>query len=63
MLRVGFKRWLASLLVAWGLVTISFMFIRSPAGFFICRLLLGAFEAGAFPAMWWVISTFYPKKL
>lgn len=63
MVRVGFKRWLAFLLVAWGLVTMSFMFIRSPAGFFICRLLLGVFEAGAFPAMWWVISTFYPKKL
>ena len=62
MVRVGFRTWLAFLLVAWGCVATSFMFITSPTGFYVCRLLLGAFECGAFPAMWFALSVFFPRK-
>jgi MFS family permease len=56
MVRVGFRPWLSFLLVAWGCVAVSFMFISSPWSFYLCRALLGVFESGAFPAMWWAAS-------
>ncbi|KAI8463282.1 MAG: major facilitator superfamily domain-containing protein [Monoraphidium minutum] len=62
MVRVGFRPWLAFLLVGWGAVATSFMFITSPWSFYLCRILLGVFESGAFPAMWFALSVFYPRK-
>ena len=62
MARVGFRPWLAFLLVAWGAIAVCFMFISSPWTFYFLRLLLGVFEAGAFPAMWWALSTFFPRS-
>jgi MFS family permease len=63
MVRVGFRPWLAFLLIGWGAVALSFMFINSPWTFYLLRLLLGVFEAGAFPAMWYALSVFFPRKM
>ncbi|GBF99609.1 MFS transporter [Raphidocelis subcapitata] len=62
MVRVGFRPWLAFLLVAWGIVAVCFMFISSAWSFYLLRLLLGVFEAGAFPAMWYALSVFFPRR-
>ena len=62
MVRVGVRAWLGFLLIAWGAVATSFMFVRSATSFYACRILLGLFEAGAFPAMWYALSTFYPRN-
>ena len=62
MVRVGFRPWLAFLLTGWGAVAVCFMFISSPGTFYLLRLLLGVFEAGAFPAMWYALSVFFPRK-
>ncbi|KAI8463284.1 MAG: major facilitator superfamily domain-containing protein [Monoraphidium minutum] len=61
MVRVGFRPWLAFLLVGWGCVAMSFMFINSRWSFYLCRILLGVFESGAFPAMWYALSVFFPR--
>lgn len=58
--RVGVRRWLAVLLLGWGTVASCMSLIHAPSSFFALRLLLGMFEAGAVPAMWFHLSTFYP---
>ena len=62
MVRVGTRAWLAFLLVAWGAVAAYFSLVSSPATFYALRALLGVFEAGAFPAMWHALSTFFPRS-
>lgn len=62
MVRVGTRYWLGFLLVAWGAVAACFSLVSSAGTFYLLRALLGAFEAGAFPAMWHSLSTFYPRN-
>ncbi|KAF8067241.1 ttuB [Scenedesmus sp. PABB004] len=61
MVRVGCRRWLALLVAAWGVVASCFALVHNAAGFFVLRLLLGAFESGATPAMWWHLTQFFPQ--
>ncbi len=49
--RVGARRWIARVMVSWGLVSGGFAFINGPVSFFILRFLLGLAEAGFFPGM------------
>lgn len=58
--RVGVRRWLGFLLLGWGTVASCMSLIHNVTSFFILRLLLGTFESGAVPAMWYHLSTFYP---
>lgn len=62
MLRVGVSRWLAVLIAGWGTVASCFALVRGKPSFYLLRLLLGVFEAGAVPAMWFHLSQFYPKE-
>lgn len=62
MVRIGFRAWLAFLLIGWGGVAVCFMFISSAWSFYLLRLLLGAFESGAFPAMWHALGVFFPRR-
>ena len=45
------RRWIARIMVSWGLVTILVGFVRSPHQFYGARFLLGAAEAGFFPGV------------
>jgi MFS family permease len=56
------SRWIASITVAWGFVATFSGFTQSYAGFIVCRLLLGLFEAGLFPGMVVYLTLFYTKK-
>lgn len=47
--RVGAHRWLPLLMLCWGIVTWSQIFIRSRPGFLATRFLLATFEAGFIP--------------
>lgn len=58
--RVGARRWLAVLLLGWGTVAACMSLIHNVASFFALRVLLGLFEAGAVPAMWLHLATFFP---
>ena len=48
--RYGAHRWLARIMVSWGLVSAGMMFVQTPMQFYIMRFLLGMAEAGFFPA-------------
>ncbi len=45
------RRWIARILITWGLVTIVVSMIRTPAQFYGARFFLGAAEAGFFPGI------------
>ena len=47
--RVGARRWIARIMIGWGLVTIATLFVRGAASFMTARVLLGVAEAGFFP--------------
>ena len=44
------RRWIARIMIAWGVLTVLMAFIHSVREFFIVRFLVGAAEAGFFPA-------------
>jgi len=51
MTRVGARRWMAGIMVLWGIVSCCMIFVRTPREFYELRLLLGATEAGFFPGI------------
>lgn len=60
--RVGARRWIARIMVTWGLLASAMMFVRSPITFYIIRFLLGAAEAGFFPGIIYYLSCWYPGQ-
>src|SRR5262249_11817173 len=45
------RRWIARILISWGLCSAAFALVRTPAHFYWARLLLGLAEAGFFPGI------------
>ena len=58
--RVGARRWIARIMISWGLVSAAMMFIKTPWQFYALRLLLGAAEAGFWPTAIYVVSSWFP---
>ncbi len=60
--RVGARRWIARIMLTWGLISASMMFIRTPLSMCVLRFLLGVAEAGFYPGIllyltYWVPGT------
>jgi ACS family tartrate transporter-like MFS transporter len=45
------RRWFARIMISWGIVTVLMAFIHTPRDFYVVRFLVGAAEAGFFPAV------------
>jgi MFS transporter, ACS family, tartrate transporter len=60
--RFGARRWLAAIMVVWGVISASMMFIDGPAGFYVLRFLLGAAEAGFFPGIILFLTWWFPER-
>lgn len=60
--RIGARVWITRIAVTWGLVSACMMFVRNPVSFYILRLLLGAAEAGLFPAMMYMITLWFSQQ-
>jgi MFS family permease len=60
--RIGARLWITRIAVTWGLVSACMMFVRNPLSFYILRLLLGAAEAGLFPAMMYMITLWFSQR-
>jgi ACS family tartrate transporter-like MFS transporter len=58
--RVGARRWIAALMVAWGLIASAMMFVQGVASFYTLRFLLGVVEAGFFPGMILHLTYWFP---
>jgi len=61
--RIGAKVWIAFLMVVWGLLSMSTMFVTGPTSFYVLRLLLGAFEAGFFPGIILYLTYWFPNRV
>ncbi len=61
--RFGARRWLARIMVTWGLVAMGMMFVRTPMQFYVARFLLGVAEAGFFPGVIYYLMQWFPPEL
>ncbi len=60
--RVGARIWIARIMIVWGFVTMTMMFISNTTGFYFVRFLLGIAEAGFFPGVILYLTYWYPAK-
>lgn len=60
--KVGVRRWISALMVAWGVVSCLMIFIRGPFSFYGMRFLLGAAEAGFFPGVILYMKNWFPSQ-
>ena len=63
LVRVGARRWIARIMITWGLIASAMMFVRSPSQFYVLRFLLGVAEAGFFPAIIYYLSQWFPSSM
>jgi ACS family tartrate transporter-like MFS transporter len=47
--RIGARRWIARIMIGWGIVSMAMMFVTGQKSFYAARVLLGVAEAGFFP--------------
>jgi len=60
LVRVGARRWIARIMVTWGVIAVGMMFVRTPLQFYVMRFLLGAAEAGFFPGVLYHLTLWFP---
>jgi ACS family tartrate transporter-like MFS transporter len=60
--RFGARRWLAFITTGWGICATAMGFVQSEFQFILTRLLLGAFEAGFFPAVIMLGARWIPEN-
>jgi ACS family tartrate transporter-like MFS transporter len=58
--RLGPRKWISVIMVAWGLVTVCMCLVRDQNTFFALRLILGVAEAGFFPGMLLYLTYWFP---
>ena len=59
---VGARRWIARIMVSWGIVAAGMCLVQSAAQLYGMRLLLGAAEAGFTPGIIYYLSCWYPRS-
>jgi ACS family tartrate transporter-like MFS transporter len=60
LIRFGARRWIARIMITWGLLATMMMFVRSPMQFYVLRFLVGLAEAGFFPGVIYYLAHWYP---
>ncbi|KAI1276248.1 DNA-repair protein rad2 [Xylaria sp. FL0933] len=59
---IGPQRWIAFIVFVWGILALSTGFVHNFGSLVALRVLLGAFEAGLFPALNVYLTFFYTKR-
>ncbi len=60
--RFGARRWLARIMISWGIVSAATAFVVGPHSFYALRLLLGITEAGFFPGVTFFLAAWFPAQ-
>jgi ACS family tartrate transporter-like MFS transporter len=60
--RFGARLWIARIMVLWGFVASTMMFVSGKWSFCTLRFVLGAAEAGFFPGVIFYLTHWYPKS-
>ncbi len=58
--RVGATRWIARIMLTWGLCAGAMAFVTGPLSYYAVRLLFGAAEAGFYPGMLFFLTLWFP---
>jgi len=59
--RFGARKWIARIMISWGILSGCMAFIGGEWSFYIVRLLLGAAEAGFFPGIIFYLTLWFPS--
>ncbi|MBB3104616.1 MFS transporter [Azomonas macrocytogenes] len=60
--RVGARRWIARIMITWGIVAAGMSLVQNANQLYVMRLLLGAAEAGFTPGIIYYLSQWYPRS-
>ncbi|HEU4668363.1 MAG TPA: MFS transporter, partial [Arthrobacter sp.] len=60
MYKFGARKWIARILISWGIFATAMALVNGEATFYIIRFLLGAAEAGFFPAILFYLTLWFP---
>ena len=60
--RFGARRWLAAIMVVWGVISASMALMNDATSFYVLRFLLGAAEAGFFPGIILFLTWWFPER-
>ncbi len=60
--KVGARRWIARVMVTWGMVSFASAFVVGPHSFYALRFILGVAEAGFFPGIILYLSLWFPAR-
>ncbi len=58
--RVGARRWIARILLTWGMLSAATAFVTTPMQFYTLRFFLGVAEAGFFPGVLLYLTYWFP---
>ena len=62
MQKVGARRWIMRIMLSWGVIAMSMMFVNSITSFYVMRFLLGIAEAGFFPGILLYLTFWFTAK-
>jgi ACS family tartrate transporter-like MFS transporter len=60
--RVGARKWIARIMVSWGVVSCFTLAVTGPWSFYLARILLGVAEAGFFPGIVYYLCYWFPAR-
>ncbi len=60
--RFGARRWIARIMITWGLVSAAMVFVAGPWSFYALRFALGVAEAGFFPGVAFYLCAWFPAQ-
>ncbi|NUY30856.1 MFS transporter [Paraburkholderia sp. JPY303] len=62
MRKVGARKWIARIMLTWGVISAATVLVKTPTMFYIARFLLGAAEAGFAPAIMYLLTLWFPAR-
>ena len=63
LVKVGARRWIARIMISWGVIATGMAFITGPHSFYLLRFLLGIGEAGFFPGIILYLTLWFPSHV
>ncbi len=60
--KFGARRWISTLMAAWGVVSCSMALVHTPGEFYLLRFALGVTEAGFFPGVILYMKRWFPES-
>lgn len=60
--KVGARRWIARIMVSWGIATALMVFVNSEWQFYVLRFVIGAMEAGFAPGVLFYLTLWFPAS-